>query len=82
MRMLTTVLGSYRCHRFAWLFFSLLLTLGGHAALKALISAFNPYHDLNRGRPVPELLHVVWSLATLIKGYEGNSYSSVKDCFS
>ena len=40
--MLTAVLGSYRRHRFAWLFFSLLLTLGAHPVFKALISAFNP----------------------------------------
>jgi len=40
--MLRTVLGSYRRHRFAWLFFSLLLTLGVHPALEALISGFNP----------------------------------------
>src|SRR5262245_4036797 len=40
--MLTTVLDSYRRHCFAWLFFSLLLTLGAHPALKALVSGFNP----------------------------------------
>jgi hypothetical protein len=31
--MLTTVLDSYGRHRFAWLFFSLLLTLSAHPAL-------------------------------------------------
>ena len=40
--MVTTVLDSYRRHRFAWLFFSLLFTLSAHPALKALISGFNP----------------------------------------
>lgn len=42
MRMLTTVLDRYRRHRFAWLFFSLLLTLAAHPALEALVSGFNP----------------------------------------
>jgi hypothetical protein len=40
--MLTTVLDSYRRHCFAWLFFSLLLTLGAYPALEALVSGFNP----------------------------------------
>jgi hypothetical protein len=40
--MVTTVLDSYRRHRFAWLFFSLLLTLSANPALKALVSGFNP----------------------------------------
>jgi ion channel len=40
--MLTTVLDSYRRHCFAWLFFSLLLTLGAHPILEALVSGFNP----------------------------------------
>src|SRR5262245_44757719 len=40
--MLTIVLDRYRAHRFAWLFFSLLLTLGVHPALKTLASGFNP----------------------------------------
>jgi hypothetical protein len=40
--MVTTVLDSYRRHRFAWLFFSLLLTLTAHPALKALVSGFDP----------------------------------------
>ena len=40
--MLTTVLDSYRRHRFACLFFSLLLTLGAHPVFKALVASFNP----------------------------------------
>jgi len=40
--MLMAVLDSYRAHRFAWLFFSLLLTLGANPALEALVPGFNP----------------------------------------
>src|SRR5262245_39959080 len=40
--MLTTVLDSYRRHCFAWLFFSLLLTIAAHPLLEALVSGFNP----------------------------------------
>jgi hypothetical protein len=40
--MLTTILDSYRRHRFAWLFFSLLLTLGVRPVLEELISGVNP----------------------------------------
>lgn len=40
--MLTTVLETYRRHRFAWLFFSLLLTIAAHPVLEALVSGFNP----------------------------------------
>jgi ion channel len=40
--MLMTVLGSYRRHRFAWLFFSLLLTVSAHPVLEVLVSGFNP----------------------------------------
>jgi hypothetical protein len=40
--MVTAVLDSYRRHRFAWLFFSLLFTLSAHPVLKALVSGFNP----------------------------------------
>ena len=36
--MQTTILDSYRRHRFAWLFFSLLLTLTAHPALEAFVS--------------------------------------------
>jgi len=32
---------AYQRHRFAWLFFSLLLTLGGRAALEVLLPGFN-----------------------------------------
>jgi hypothetical protein len=40
--MLTTVLESYRRHRFAWLFFSLLLTISAHPVLEVFVSGFNP----------------------------------------
>jgi hypothetical protein len=41
--MVTTVLDSYRRHRFAWLFFSLLLSLSAHPVLEALDSGHWPY---------------------------------------
>jgi hypothetical protein len=40
--MLKAVLDSYQRHRFGWLFFSLLLTLGGSPALEALMPGLNP----------------------------------------
>jgi hypothetical protein len=40
--MLRTVLDGYSRHRFAWLFLSLLLTIGVHAVFEALVSGFNP----------------------------------------
>jgi len=33
---------SYRAHRFAWLFFALLFTIGGHGVLATLRAGFNP----------------------------------------
>lgn len=42
MRMLMTVLDSHRWHRFAWLFFSLLLTLAARPALEALVPGPDP----------------------------------------
>ena len=40
--MLKALLERYRRRRFAWLFFSLLLTIGGHPALERLAPAVNP----------------------------------------
>jgi len=41
-RPLTAVVTAYRRHRFAWLFASLLLTLGAGSTLEALDSRYNP----------------------------------------
>lgn len=61
--MLTTVLDSYRRHRFAWLFFSLLFTLGAHPALEALVSGFNP---LERGLAILEAVSGQMYLTVLV----------------
>jgi hypothetical protein len=68
--MLTTVLGSYRRHCFAW-FFSLLLTLGGHAALETLVSAFNPLDLLlaiNLVAAIASTAHERWIRGLLLLG--------------
>ncbi len=69
--MLTTVLSSYRRHRFAWLFFSLLLTLGAHPALEALVSSFNPLELLlavNLVAAVASAAHERWIRVLLLLG--------------
>src|SRR4030095_11490138 len=69
--MVTTVLDSYRRHRFAWLFFSLLLTLGAHPALKALVSGFNPLDLLlavNLVAAIASAAHERWIRALLLLG--------------
>jgi voltage-gated potassium channel Kch len=67
--MLTTVLGSYRRHRFAWLFFSLLLTLGSRPALETLVSGFNPLElllALNLIAAVASAAHERWLRVLLL----------------
>ena len=69
--MLTTVLGSYRRHRFAWLFFSLLLTLGAHPVFKALVSGFNPLELLlavNLVAAIASAAHERWIRVLLLLG--------------
>jgi hypothetical protein len=67
--MQTTVLGSYRRHRFAWLFFSLLLTLGSRPALETLVSGFNPLElllALNLIAAVASAAHERWLRVLLL----------------
>jgi len=69
--MLTTVLGSYRRHRFAWLFLSLLLTIGGRPALKAFVSNFNPLELLlavNLVAAIASAAHERWIRVLLFLG--------------
>jgi hypothetical protein len=69
--MLTTVLYSYRAHRFAWLFFSLLLTLGAHSALETLVSSFNPLELLlavNLVAAIASAAHERWVRLLLLLG--------------
>src|SRR5215475_8330414 len=69
--MLTTVLDGYRRHRFAWLFFSLLLTLGSHPVLKALVSGFNPLDLLlavNLVAAIATVAHERWFRVSLLFG--------------
>jgi Ion channel len=69
--MLTTVLGSYRRHRFAWLFFSLLLTLGVRPALETLVAGFNPLElllALNLMAAVASAAHERWIRVLLVLG--------------
>ena len=69
--MVTTVLDSYRRHRFAWLFFSLLLTLTAHPALKALVSGFDPLELLlavNLVAAIASAMHERWIRALLLLG--------------
>jgi voltage-gated potassium channel Kch len=69
--MLTTVLDSYRAHRFAWLFFSLLLTIGAHPALEALVSGPNPLELLlavNLVAAIASAAHEGWIRALLLLG--------------
>jgi hypothetical protein len=69
--MLTTVLDSYRRHCFAWLFFSLLLTLGAHPALEALVFGFNPLELLlavNLVAAIASAAHERWIRVLLLLG--------------
>jgi Ion channel len=69
--MLTTVLGSYRRHRFAWLFFSLLLTIGVHSPLEALVPSFNPLELLlavNLAAAIASAAHERWIRVLLLLG--------------
>ncbi|MBI3800282.1 MAG: hypothetical protein HY268_25320 [Deltaproteobacteria bacterium] len=69
--MLTAVLDSYRAHRFAWLFFSLLLTLGAHPALEALVPGFNPLELLlavNLVAALASAAHERWFRVLLLLG--------------
>jgi len=69
--MLTTVLDSYRRHCFAWLFFSLLLTLGASPALKALVSGVNPLELLlavNLVAAIASATHDRWIQLLLLLG--------------
>src|SRR5262245_11201082 len=69
--MLTTVLDSYRRHCFAWLFFSLLLTVPAHAALEALVSGFNPLQLLlavNLVAAIASAAHERWIRVPLLLG--------------
>jgi hypothetical protein len=67
--MLTTFLDSYLAHRFAWLFFSLLLTLGVHPVLEALVSGHNPLELLlvvNLVAAVASVAHERWIRGLLL----------------
>jgi hypothetical protein len=69
--MLTTAVASYRAHCFAWLFFSLLLTLGVHPVLEELISGFNPLELLlavNLGAAIASAAHERWIRVLLLLG--------------
>ena len=69
--MRTTVFDSYRRHRFAWLFFSLLLTLSAHPALEALVSDFNPLDLLlaiNLVAAIASAAHERWIRGLLLLG--------------
>jgi hypothetical protein len=69
--MLTTILDSYRRHRFAWLFFSLLLTLGVHPTLETLVSGFNPLELLlaiNLVAAIASAAYERWIRALLLLG--------------
>ena len=69
--MLTTVLGTYRRHRFACLFFSLLLTLGAHPVFKALVSSFDPLELLlavNLVAAIASAAHERWIRVLLLLG--------------
>jgi hypothetical protein len=69
--MLTAVLDSYRAHRFAWLFFSLLLTLGSRPALETLVSGFNLLElllALNLVAAVASAAHERWIRVLLVLG--------------
>jgi hypothetical protein len=69
--MLATFLKSYRRHRFAWLFFSLLLTISAHPILKALVSGFNPLELLlavNLVAASASAAHERWIRALLFLG--------------
>jgi ion channel len=69
--MLTTVLDSYRRHRFSWLFFSLLLTLSAHPVLEAFVSSFNPLElllALNLVAAIASAAHERWIRGLLLLG--------------
>jgi len=69
--MLTTILDSYRRHRFAWLFFSLLFTLGAHPALETLVSGPNPLEWLlavNLVAAIASATHERWIRVLLLLG--------------
>jgi Ion channel len=69
--MVTAVLDSYRRHRFAWLFFSLLLTLSAHPVLEALVSGFNPLDLLlavNLVAAIASAAYERWIRALLLLG--------------
>src|SRR5215204_2816395 len=69
--MLTTVLDSYRRHRFSWLFFSLLLTLSAHPVLEAFVSSFNPLElllALNLVAAIASAAHERWIRGLLFLG--------------
>ena len=55
--MLTTVLESYRRHRFAWLFFSPLLTISAHPVLEVLVPG-----KRRAGRCTSRFLSPGWSV--------------------
>src|SRR5215813_1497475 len=69
--MLTTALDSYWTHRFAWLFFSLLLTLAGRPILESLVSGFNPLGPLlavNLVAAIASTAHERWIRILLLVG--------------
>lgn len=69
--MLTAALNNYCLHRFAWLFFSLLLTLGARPALEAFVSGFNPLElllALNLVTAVASAAHERWIRVLLLLG--------------
>jgi len=69
--MLATVLGSYRRHRFAWLFFSLFLTIGAHSPFEALVASFNPLELLlavNLVAAIASAAHERWIRVLLFLG--------------
>jgi len=67
--MLTTILQSYRRHRFSWLFFSLLLTIGARPVLETLVSGFNLLELLlavNLMAAIASAAHERWIRALLL----------------
>ena len=69
--MLKALLEGYRRRRFAWLFFSLLLTLGGQPALEALAPRFNPLELLlavNLLAAIASVAHERWIRILLALG--------------
>ena len=69
--MLTPVLAIYQRRRFAWLFFSLLLTIGVHPVLETLGFGFNPLELLlavNLIAAIASAAHEGWIRALLLLG--------------